>query len=140
MAEHSFQMRLECKYEDPDNSVTDIEVRSQEDGGEWKAFDLSFRTPGFLLFVYSIFNCQHMYMRLNAAERGLALASASGSIEVIADAGWRLQTLIVHFSARVRSGQAGPDDIDQIVDRMRHCPVSINLLEVADSQATLELT
>ena len=41
-------------------------------------FDLNSGSAGFLIFVYAVLNCQHMYMRLNCAERGLLLDTAEG--------------------------------------------------------------
>ncbi len=136
MSEHRFQMRLSCRYAQPDNTVAELAVENLVEG-EWQPFELGFKSPGFLIFVYGILNCQHLYMRTNAAERGFALESADGSIEVTASQDWVLQQLNVHFDARLQSGAPGAEDVDYIVDRMRHCPVSVNLRDVADSRTTL---
>jgi len=50
-----------------------------------------------------------------------------------------MDTLQVHFSGELSSGQASPDDIDYIVSRMRQCPVSINLQEVSNARSTITL-
>ena len=137
MTQRVFQMRLECRYQRPDNSVAELRVQLFEKGA-WADFELDFQQPGFLIFVYAVLNCQHLYMRTNAAERGLLLDSARGCIEVAADSDWVMQKLHVHFQARLQSGAPAAGDIDHIVDRMQHCPVSINLREVADSLTTVE--
>jgi len=134
--EHVFKMRLTCTYADPDNSVAGLGVEVLGRDG-WEPFELGTGTAGFLIFVYAVFNCQHMYMRLNCAERGLLLASASGSNVVRANADWVVQQLHVGFSGTLKSGTPTQDDVDYIVDRMRHCPVSMNLREAPDSQTTL---
>ena len=52
---------------------------------------------------------------------------------------WNMETLQVHFSGQLGSGQASPDDVDYIVARMKQCPVSRNLREIPDSEATVTL-
>ena len=80
-----------------------------------------------------------MYMRLNCAERGLPLASADGTIDVRADADWVVQQLHVAFTGMLKSGTPAQADLDYIVDRMKHCPVSTNLREAPDTRTTLTL-
>ena len=143
MKGHKFQMRLSCRYENPDkaepgNTIADIKVEVLTRDG-WEVFELNDRSPGFLMFVFTIFNCQHMYMRVNCAERALVLDTAEGSIAIGAGADWNIETLRVHFSGRLASGQANADDIDYIVSRMKQCPVSRNLREVPDAESTVTL-
>jgi hypothetical protein len=139
MTQHAFQMRLECRYQRPDNSVAQLRVQNFEKGA-WTEFELGFAQPGFLIFVYAILNCQHLYMRSNAAERGLLLDAARGSIEVVANRDWVVQRLQVRFEGQLQSGTPAPGDVDHIIDRMQHCPVSINLKEVADSRTLVEFS
>ena len=136
MAKHSFKMRLSCHYENSDNAVAKLKVENLEDH-EWHDFELGFKQPGFLIFVYAIFNCQHLYMRTNAAERGLMLDTASASIEILADDDWVLQKLHVRFEAALASGKPSSEDIAYIIDRMQHCPVSINIKDIPDSSTLL---
>jgi len=139
MSERHFQMRLSCRYQDPDNTVADLQVEHL-DKDEWKPLDLHPGAPGFQIFVYAIFTCQHLYMRTNCAERGIALESAEGRIHVAAGHDWTMDRLHVAFDARVRSGEPSEADLDHIVSRMRQCPASINLREVADAETVLRLT
>ena len=136
--EHLFRMRLSCTYADPDNSVAGLGVELLGKDG-WEPFELGTGTAGFLIFVYAVFNCQHMYMRLNCAERGLLLESASGSILVRASADWVVRQLHIGFTGTLKSGTPTQDDLDYIIDRMKHCPVSTNLKEAPDTRTTLEL-
>ena len=138
MNEHRFLMRLFCRYEDPDNSVADLKVELCVDD-EWQVFDLNDHSSGFLIFVFAVFNCQHMYMRLNCAERGLMLESATGAIDVAAGEDWIMRKLHVHFDARLKSGSPVDDDVIYIVERMRQCPVSVNLKDIADSKTEIHL-
>ncbi|MGB5305821.1 MAG: hypothetical protein WBN51_08330 [Gammaproteobacteria bacterium] len=138
MNEHRFLMRLISRYKDPDNSIADLKVELCVDD-EWQVFELNEQSSGFLIFVYAMFNCQHMYMRLNCAERGLMLESASGAIEVMAGEDWIMRKLHVHFDARLKSGSPVADDATYIIERMQQCPVSINLKDVADSKTELFL-
>ena len=80
MSQHDFHLRLSCHYKDPDNTidVLDVEVLT---GDGWQALDLNPLSPGFLLFVYTMFHCQHTYMRLNCAERNLMINSSGRSID-----------------------------------------------------------
>ena len=107
MTQHAFQMRLECRYQQPHNSVAELRVQNFEKGA-WADFELGFGQPGFLMFVYAILNCQHLYMRTNAAERNLLLDTAQGSIEVVADQDWVVQKLHVRFQGRLQSGTPAP--------------------------------
>ncbi len=123
MSDRSFQMRLGCRYEDPDNTVGDLRVENLEEG-EWRDLDMNTRSPGFLVFVYAVFTCQHLYFRANCAERGLMLESAEGAIDVATTEDWALTRLRVHFNGRLKSGTPSSDDIDYIVGLMKQCPVS----------------
>jgi hypothetical protein len=137
VSEHDFHMQLSCRYQQPDNSVTDLAIQNLAEG-QWCDFNLDFGQPGFLIFVYAVLNCQHLYMRTNAAERGLSLDSARGSIEVQANADWVLQKLLVQFEVQLQAGTPSPKDVDFIIDRMQHCPVSINLRDIPDSQTRVD--
>jgi hypothetical protein len=137
VAERGFQMRLSCRYEQPENKVAELSVETVVDG-EWRGFNLDFQQPGFLIFVYAILNCQHLYMRTNATERGLVLDSAQGSIDVLAGGEWLLEKLHVDFQVRLVSGDPSREDVDYIIDRMQHCPVSTNIRAVADLRTGLE--
>ncbi|MGD2083291.1 MAG: hypothetical protein PVF91_10005 [Chromatiales bacterium] len=139
MTERHFRMRLSCRYEEPKNAVTDLRVEHLEKD-EWKPLDLGLGSPGFQVFVYAIFTCQHLYMRTNCAERGIALDSAQGHIHVTAGDDWTMSRLHLGFDARVRSGEPSDADVDYVVGRMRQCPASINLREVADAETVLRLS
>jgi hypothetical protein len=138
MSEREFSMRLKSTYEGDANTVSRLEVEHKVDG-EWKPLDLGIESPGFDIFVYSIFTCQHMYFRANCAERGLLLDCAEGSIFIGAGNDWELATLQVNFSGQLGSGQASQDDIDFIVSRMKQCPVSRNIREIPDAISTVTL-
>jgi hypothetical protein len=42
---------------------------------------------------------------------------------------WRIQSAMVTFNVTLKSGSPTEDDINYIIDRMGHCPVSTNLLD-----------
>jgi len=138
MANHEFRMRLSARYADSENAIADLEVEVLTESG-WEVLELDTRSAGFLLFVYTIFTCQHMYMRTNCAERGLVLESSTGMIELIADDGWKIEKLHVAFRAVLQSGAPGPDDIAFIAGRMEQCPVSRNLARIPDVSVELQL-
>ena len=126
MSKHIFKLRMAASYRPPENEIATLEVDVLADN-EWAALDLGTTTPGFLVFVYSIFTCQHTYLRTNGAERNLGFASSLGSIEVEASEDWFLEKIDVQFDVRLSVGEAGEDDISYIVSRMKQCPVSKNL-------------
>lgn len=138
MSERNFSMRLKSTYEGDKNTVAGLDVE-HEVNGEWQPLDLGLASPGFDIFVYAVFACQHMYFRVNCAERGLVLNSADGSIVIGADQDWNMENLQVHFSGQLGSGRASPDDIDYIVSRMQQCPVSKNIREVPAAKSTVIL-
>ena len=139
MNDHSFKMRLNCAYVDPDNSIDQLEVETLIDD-EWQRLDLNTRAPGFQLFIYALFSCQHLYFRLNAAEHGLMLTSSEGSITVTADANWHIKLLHVEFNGWLKNGTPTQRDIDYIIERMGQCPVSCNIKNIPDSKKVITFT
>ena len=138
MTERSFHMRLFCRYAEAENAVTDLKVDVLTDG-QWENLDLHPETAGFLVFVYAIFSCQHLYLRTNCAERGLLLDSAEGAIELVASEDWEVQKLHVNFDISLKSGHPSGDDVSYIIERMKQCPVSRNLKAIPDSETVLRL-
>jgi len=126
MNERHFQMRLYGQYQEPENSVASLRVEIFA-GEEWQVFDLNSGSAGFLILVYSILNCQHLYMRLNCAERGLLLESGEGFIHVTTTEDWVLSDLRLEFTGKLRSGTPTQDDLVFVTGRMENCPVSRNL-------------
>jgi hypothetical protein len=138
MPERNMAMRLNCRYQQPNNEMTDVSVQYFE-AGEWHDFELYFTHPaGFLLFVYAFLHCQHRYLCVNAAERDLIMDSASGLIEVRTDEEWHMQKLRIHFDVQSSNAVATADDAAYIIDRMQHCPVSVNIKDIPDTEVLVE--
>lgn len=137
MSKHNFHLRLNCTYETSENkvSVLDVEVAT-EDG--WQPLELSEATPGFLIFVYSIFTCQHTYMRINAGESGLMIDSAEGELRLQASEEWRLENIDIAFSVKLKSGTPDSEKTAHIISRMKQCPVSLNLPPDVTVNSTVE--
>jgi organic hydroperoxide reductase OsmC/OhrA len=138
MSARTFHMRLQCRYSGSNNSIASLVVEHSS-AGQWQPLDPGLNSPGFEIFVYALFSCQHMYFRANCAERGLRLASAEGSIEVGAADDWKMESLVVKFRGHLAGGTPAGDDIDYIVERMHHCPVSSNIHVVRGASTTVEL-
>ena len=138
MSERNFSMRLKSSYEGDTNAVTSLEVEHKV-GDQWQPLDLNEASPGFDIFVYAIFACQHRFFRVNCAERNLILNSAAGSIVIGADNSWNMEILKIHFSGQLGSGKVAPGDIDYIISRMKQCPVSLNIREAPDTESTVTL-
>jgi hypothetical protein len=138
MNERSFRLRQLCRYEDPDNSISDLLVEVLADG-QWQTLDLNVHTPGFLLFAYTILTCQHRYLRTNCAEQGLRLGSAGGAIDLLASEDWCIRKMHIRFDVCLKSGAPTQEDLDYIVARMEQCPVSKNLKAVPDARTEIFL-
>ena len=137
MNKHIFNLRMAADYGSTENDITSLEVQVLDDN-EWEILDLNTTTPGFLVYVYSIFTCQHMFLRTNATERELALTSSRGELLVEASEDWRLEKVYIRFDIRLASGEPNDDDIDYIVSRMKQCPVSKNLPQDIDIHTSIE--
>lgn len=130
---------MSCRYEGDNNRSVESQVEQCNEAGEWRPLVIGNDSPGFLIFVYSLLSCQHLYMVLNAAERGLLLERAEGHLELVGDQGWMLQTLKVAFTGRLRSGTPTAEDIAYIEQRMNQCPVSRNIHAAGAHTSTLVL-
>lgn len=126
MTRHIFNLRLSATYESSENNVATLEVQALSEDG-WEPLDLNITTPGFLVYVYSLFTCQHLFLRTNSTERDLVLASSRGEILVETSEDWHLENVDVKFDVNLVSGDAKEDNIDYIISRMKQCPVSKNL-------------
>ena len=138
MSNHKFQFRLSSHYEAENNDVSKLLFEYLVDH-EWKEYDPTNYAAGFLVLLYAIFNCQHMYFRVNAAERGLQLKSAKGTLDAETNSDWELQKLHIHFDGQLVSGVTSKEDEAYITERMTHCPVSVNIKAVPDMKASIRL-
>lgn len=136
MSDLTFQIRLQCLYTGRENNIGQLHVEHLVDG-EWEKLNLNTLSPGFDIFMYSILTCQHMYFRVNATERGLALDSSEGMITVGTDNHRSMQSLVVDFKGRLKSGSAEKDAVDYIIERMQQCPVSTNLKDIAETRTSV---
>ena len=137
MSKHIFNLRMIATYTPPENDIATLNVDVLVDN-VWTKLDLDVRTPGFLVYVYSIFTCQHMYLRTNGSERDLQFASSRGRIRVEASEDWHLEKVDVRFDVKLARGDAGTDDIDYIMSRMKQCPVSKNFPPGIDVHTGIE--
>jgi len=60
MSERTFNMRMKTIYAGNTNAIEKIEVDHKVDN-QWQPLDLGVTSPGFDIFVYAVFTCQHMY-------------------------------------------------------------------------------
>ncbi len=137
MSKHIFNLRMAVDYGPTENEMTSLQVDVLNDN-EWEILDLNTTTPGFLIYVYSIFTCQHMFLRTNAAERKLNFKSSRAEIMVEASDDWLLEKVYVKFIVKLAAGEANDGDTDFIVSRMQQCPVSRNLPKNIDIHTSVE--
>ncbi|MDH3281925.1 MAG: hypothetical protein OEQ18_12480 [Gammaproteobacteria bacterium] len=128
MEQRVFELRLSSTLAGPENEPAYLHVEVLHDG-TWEPLHLNVKTRGFLIFVNAAFICQHMYLRVNAAERGLLLDAVDGEFTMITSEDWLIRDIHASFQATLRSGHATEADIAFIVERMKACPVSRNLKE-----------
>ncbi|RMG38154.1 MAG: hypothetical protein D6720_01810 [Gammaproteobacteria bacterium] len=136
MAGKEFLFSMQCRYQGDENAVRSLRVYREQEGTRIP-FELDLITPGFEIFCYAIFTCQHTYLRLNCAERGLLLDCVQGEMHLSTDENWLLQRQFLSFSMRLRSGDPSADTVDYLVERMQRCPVSSNLKPIGDNQIML---
>ncbi|MCW8831115.1 MAG: hypothetical protein OQK32_06280 [Gammaproteobacteria bacterium] len=136
MTDKNFHLRLNCNYKTGKNEVADLCVEIWIEN-EWKKLHLSTKSPGFLLLVYGLFSCQHLYMRTNFAERNILLESARGELQLSAGEFWNIKKVDITFNAKIKSGSPDKADIDYIIERMGHCPVSMNIPADIDKKVTV---
>jgi len=132
-----FHLRLSASYEGEKNAIDTLRVEVLNHG-EWQALELSVRSPGFLLYINALFSCQHLYMRTNAAERNLILASSHAEMKLNTVSGWQIHNVEVSFKVKLKSGTPSDDDLAYIRERMHHCPVSSNLKQSVNLQNSVE--
>lgn len=126
MTDKYFHLRLSCTYLGNENNIDDLNIEVLNDN-KWEPLDLGIRSPGFLLFISGLFSCQHLYMRTNSAERGLIINSTVGDLQVRTGKYWDIKDATIAFDVKLESGSPSDDDINYIIDRMKHCPVSANI-------------
>jgi hypothetical protein len=139
MSKHIFKLRMNTTYTSSENVIDSLHVEMLEDN-KWKTLDLNTGTPGFVVYVYSIFTCQHMFLRTNGTERKLVYASSSGNILVEAGEEWFLEKIDVSFNVMLASGKPDNDDVSYIISRMQQCPVSKNLPQNLETHTRVEFS
>lgn len=137
MSKHIFNLRMAVDYGPTENEIASLQVDVLNEN-EWETLELNTTTPGFLIFVYSIFTCQHMFLRTNATERKLAFKSSRAELLVETSEDWLLEKVYVKFIVKLSAGEANDDDTDYIVSRMQQCPVSKNLPQGIDIDTSVE--
>jgi len=137
MSKHTFNLRLTATYASSENTIAAMEVQVLSENG-WEALELHAMTPGFLIYVYSIFTCQHMYLRTNGTEHGLVFAASKGEIRVETSEDWLLEKVEVKFNVNLAAGDASAADVDYIISRMTQCPVSKNLPQNIDIHTSID--
>lgn len=128
MSEHPFQLRASFRYSGEENKIDEIDAELLTDAG-WSKLEIANSSPGFLIFVYSFLICQHTYFHANCGERGLVLDRAGLELLLRAGDDWKIEKVNVAVNAVLRAGEADSASVNYISQRMRQCPVSINLQE-----------
>lgn len=120
-----FEYWLESHHGLQDNELVHVACERLVEEG-WQPYTVEMTGPPFATFIYSAFACQLAYLRMNAAERGLAVDRVRGRLRMVTE-DWVVQEIEAEFWIHARSGMATAEDLAYIEDRMRSCPVSRNL-------------
>jgi len=137
MADHVFELRAAFQYSGDDNKIDQLEAEVLTEDG-WRALQIGNDSPGFLIFVYAFLICQHTYFHANSGESSLLLKQAKLELSLHTDEDWQIDQVKVGINAVLRAGDADSASIDYIKQRMRLCPVSVNLKEPQDYRFELE--
>ncbi len=65
---------------------------------------------------------------------------ANGSIHMVTTEGWDLTRLHIRFDVTLVSGGASSDETDYIIGRMKQCPVSRNIRDIAEDKTELRFS
>ena len=136
----TWSLKLHADYAGEKNHITALRISEKGEGGDYTPLEIHNGSPGFLIFVYSLLSCQHLYMFTNCAEHGLVLSSSIGDLDLVTTDDWMLTELRVSFSATLASGSASPEIIADIERRMNQCPVSRNIHPAAVHESRLTLS
>jgi len=131
MSDHPFQLRASFDYSGDDNNIDQISAQACSDNS-WNNLEIGNSSPGFLIFVYSFLICQHTYFHANCSERGLLLDHSEIELDLRAGDDWKIQQVKVSVDATLRGGDPQKATIDYIKERMRECPVSVNMHELPE--------
>ena len=122
----TFHFRLNSTHTDPNNAVATLHVE-QYVNDVWQPFELNEYMPGFQIFAYSCFICQHTYLRMNATEQEMNLAFISGTFTLTTSQDWEVLSVDAEFDAYLSAGEATPKQVNDLIDRMKGCPIARNL-------------
>lgn len=139
MSQHPFQLRASFRYSGEDNKIDAIDAEVLTEAG-WSQLEIANTSPGFLIFVYSFLICQHTYFHANCGEHGMLLDRVGLELLLTAGDDWKIDKVKVSVNAVLRAGEADSASIDYIKQRMRQCPVSINLQEPPDYRIDLQFS
>jgi len=136
MQERNFHLRSRAVHEGEANDLVSLEMEIELESG-WEAVALGLKSPPFRAFVCTALMCQHAYLRMNAAERGLTCSRAEAEFWMNTD-DFFVKEIRAAFKLVVTRGTPSAEDLAFISERMRDCPISRNLADVAKT-TTLEL-
>jgi len=137
MANHNFDLRTVFHYRGDDNKIDYLEAEVLTEDG-WQTLQIGNDSPGFLIFVYAFLICQHTYFHANSSESGLLLDHTKLELTMCTDENWKIDQVKVKVNATLRAGKADSTGIEYIKQRMRQCPVSVNLKEPSDYRIELD--
>jgi uncharacterized OsmC-like protein len=136
MTERLFHLKSRGLHQGSSNEIVRLDLEIELDGA-WQPVVLSSTTPPFRAVVCAVLMCQHAYLRMNAAERGLTVPDVRGELRMETK-DWLVRRTHVHFELVLEGGSATPEDLEFIRERVEGCPVSRNLPDVAQ-RTTLEV-
>lgn len=137
-----FRFRLRSLHDAPSGATRSLDLAMRHsDSGDWLPQTPDLTTPRFRLFLLSLLLCQHFHLVRGAEAHGLPLEQVEGEMAVVTAADWLVQEVHGSFALRLRPGDgaaafsaaAGSDPaalqraLDDLRERLAHCPVARNL-------------
>lgn len=133
-----FQLRLRVEYGD-ETDIFVVEKHLPEEN-RWHVIGINEKTPGLLVFLYSILTCQHLFLRNPAQKAGLGLLHTTGELRArFNKKTFRFETIQTSFQVKSRT-EPSCQLADEIARRMENCPVSNNLDPAIDKTLSLSFT
>ncbi len=130
-----FQLRMQVEYGDDETfSVQKFDAEN----GRWQALAIHEKTPGLLIFLYSVLTCQHLFLRNPAKQAGLEPVRTEAELLARFDKSrFRFESIHTRFLVHCRVEPAC-QQAQAIAGKMENCPVSNNLHPAIDKQLSLE--
>ena len=104
----------------------------------WEPLDLSEKSPGFIIFAFSLLKCELFYFYTNLNECGVPYHDVEAEMDLATASDWHIGNSVINLRVYVEKGELLSQEMtDYLYQRTESCPVTRNLLH--QDLITLEL-